>query len=144
MLRHIVSLLAVALLAMPTPGDEGGENASGTGVWILPACAAIDPAQVAPTAPTRATFVCSDLGKPVTLQVSQAMGAASATLTFDLLGATVPLQVSGRTVVVTPSLMTALTQSPSSTATLLISDSHPNGYVMRLRAVGATVRFDLK
>lgn len=144
MLRNVFSLLVLALLAIPAPGDEGGENASGTGVWILPACAAIDPAQLDPSAPTRAQFVCSDTSKPVEMRVSQAMSSVSGTMTYDVLGTPVALEVTGQVVRVSPAMMAALSQSPCKTATILISDVHQKGYVLRLTAVGSTVRFDLR
>lgn len=146
MLRNLFSLLVLALLAIPAPGDEteGGENASGTGVWILPACAAVDPAQVGPLAPTRSTFVCNDMSKPVEMKVSAAMGCSSATMTYDVLGTPCALHVSGQIVRVSPAAMAALNQSPTKTATIIVSDAAQNGYVLTVKAVGTSVHFDLK
>jgi len=146
MLRNLFCLLVLALLAIPTPGDEGegGENASGTGVWILPACAAIDPAQLDPSCPTRGQFVCSDMSKPVKMKVSQAMGCATGTFTDDVLGTPVSLSVSGSVVEVPASLMATLAQSPNRVATIVVSDSEQKGYVLRVTVSGTSVQFDVK
>ncbi|MCK5942259.1 MAG: hypothetical protein KAI24_09850 [Planctomycetes bacterium] len=144
MLRNIFCLLVVAMLAIHVPGDEGGENASGTGVWILPACAAVVPQQLGPTSPSRAQFIASDLSKAALMEVSNGLGVATAVFTDDLLGTPVALTVSGKIVTVPASLMSALAQSSVKTGTILITNANQDGYVLRVKIVGTTAVFDCK
>lgn len=129
-LRNILALMAVVWLAIPAPGNGGGENNGGSGVWILPACANITVQD--PNALPRASHSFANTASDIKLKVSSSMGTATATFTDDLSGTTVGMQVAGRVVTIPKQLLQALAQSPVRKGTLLISDAAQNGYVIRV------------
>ena len=143
-LRLLLCLFAALWFALPSPGDEGGENASGTGVWILPACATITTQSVQPTAPTKDQYATSNLTSAVNLRVATSMGATTAVFIDDVLGISVPLDVSGRTVKVPAGLLQAISQGTTSAGPLVIVDSAQNGYLIRIRVQNGSAIFDLK
>ena len=135
LLRNALALIAVIWLVTPVPGDEGGENNGGTGVWILPACANITATSTDPAAGARAVMVAPSTAADIRLRVDDNLGAAVATFTDDLSGSTVGLQVSGRVVTLSKQLLQALQQSPLQKGTLLIVDAAQRGYVIRVSIV---------
>lgn len=128
-LRNILALMAAVWLAIPTPGNGGGENNGGSGVWILPACAGLTVGQ---SSAPRAEHVVANTSADIKVQVDNNMGTAAATFTDDLSGTTTGMQVTGRIVTVPKQLLQALQQSPVLSGTLLITDASQTGYFIRL------------
>ena len=77
LLRPLVAIALAVWLALPLVGNEGGDNASGTGIWILPRATflASGMSQAAP----RATKELLAIGQDVVMEVSSECGACSAT-----------------------------------------------------------------
>lgn len=128
-LRNMLALMAAVWLAIPTPGNGGGENNQGSGVWILPACAGMTVGQ---SAAPRAEHSVANTSADIKVSVDINMGAPAATFTDDLSGTTVGVQASGRIVTIPKQLLQALQQSPVRVGTLLITDSALLGYYVRV------------
>lgn len=141
-LRNVLVVIAAVWLAIPTPGNGGGENNGGTGVWILPACANVTAASQDPNAASRADIVVPNTAGNVRLKVDDSMGASSATFTDDLSGTVVGMQVSGRIVTIPKQLLQALEQSAIRSATVIITDATQCGYFIRVSILAdGRVRF---
>ena len=126
LLRLLLVALTALWIAAPTTGTEGGENAGGTGVWILPACAGISkPAQPA-------TRQLTNLGRDLTMRVQSTMGSVVATACDPASGLIVPLQVSGRNVSLPSSVICGFRDAAVKRVELLIVDSRMNGYKIRM------------
>lgn len=135
LLRNVLALIAAAWLMSPAPGNGGGENNGGTGVWILPACANIMASAQDPGAAARMNIEVPSTASDVRLQVDNSMGAASAVFVDDLSGAVIGMPVSGRLVTLPKQLLQALQHSPIGKGTLLITDASQMGYVIRVVAM---------
>ena len=129
----------------PGPGNGGGENNGGTGVWILPACANIMASAQDPGVAARMNIEVPSTAADVRLQVDNSMGAASAVFVDDLSGAVIGMPVSGRLVTLPKQLLQALQHSPIGKGTLLITDASQMGYVIRVVAMAdGGVRFAVR
>lgn len=131
-LRNVLALIAMVWLAIPAPGNGGGENNGGTGVWILPACANMSATSQDPNAATRADMMAPNTASHIKLKVDGAMGASAATFTDNLSGTVVGMQVSGRVVTIPKQLLQSLEQSPVRKATVIITDASQCGYIIRV------------
>jgi len=129
-LRNILALMAAVWLAIPAPGNGGGENNGGSGVWILPACANITVQD--PNALPRAVHTFANTASDIKVKVANGMGTPTATFTDDLSGTTVGMNVTGRVVTVPKQLLQALALSPIRKGTLLITDASQCGYIIRV------------
>jgi hypothetical protein len=135
LLRSVLALITAAWLMSPAPGNGGGENNGGTGVWILPACANITAAAQDPAAAARMTIQVPGTASDVRLQVDSSMGVASAVFVDDLSGAVIGMPVAGRLVTLPRQLLQALQHSPIGKGTLMITDASQMGYVIRVVAM---------
>ena len=88
LLHCLLALLAALAVALPSPGSEGGENAGGTGVWILPFCSQINTeSQEEPSSlQARLTIPVADLNRDIRMQLSSQMGQSVATCVDELTG----------------------------------------------------------
>ncbi|MCR9245313.1 MAG: hypothetical protein NXI31_09795 [bacterium] len=129
-MKNLLRILAVALaavwLAAPSVGGEGGENAGGTGVWILPACAPVGSPGV------RSSFAVNTLASDITMTMSPQIGNAVATAVDPRSGAVLPLSVRGRDVVITAEQLGGFRQAGVTVVDILISDDSRQGYHIRL------------
>jgi hypothetical protein len=126
LLRLLFAFAVAIALALPGFGDEGGGGDGG--VWVLPACAQ----GPAPCGEARDVRTGVAVGRDLVLQVSQGCGPTTATFVDEMSGVPVSLQVSGSLVRVPSSLLMALTQLPSPSATIVIMDSQHRGYVIQV------------
>lgn len=130
LLQRVLVAIALAIwMALPSFGDDGGDNAGGTGIWILP----------------RAGYLAGDLfggasrsqrlpspGQDLLVAVASNCGACSATFLDGLSGQPVSLQSFGGLVRIPSALLQALPQGSGIKAHLVISDATQLGYVMRV------------
>lgn len=129
----LVRLLAVVVLgvvlALPGVGGEGGENGSGTGIWVLPRGTHLAPGTSGPPREIRTV----QAGQPCTMQMSFDVGQATAILVESVSGTSSALAVNGSFLTLSASLLQALLDA-SATATILVADELQFGYVLGLRA----------
>lgn len=137
LLRAVLAVLLTAWISLPATGSEGGGNAGGTGVWILPRATYLCSSQLPTTAP-KSQFSVPTLQQDLSLQLDDGMGMAVATLVDDVAGAVVPLQVTGNLAVVPAALLQGLGSAPTPTATVMISDAAHLGYLIRLTVNAST------
>lgn len=106
LLRPLVAIALAVWLALPLFGSEGGNNAGGTGIWILPRATflASGMSQSAP----RATKDLLANGQDLVMELSSECGACSATFVDELSGQPVALQANGGLVRLPASLLQSL------------------------------------
>jgi len=133
-LACLLLALAIALRLLGGEG-EGGENAGGTGVWILPrserigsGSPAIDPNSQLRVSPLQLSALDHDIG----LRVSPECGEVVATLFAEPFGEPVPLQVQGNLVLIPSSLLSNLVNAGVAESIVVILDAYGNGYRLRL------------
>lgn len=143
--RALLAVLFAAWLAMPSLGDEGGENASGGGVWILPCAAIVDESALEGGGSARGQLAQQAINADIRMQVSSNMGSASAVLVSCLSGDPLPLPVEGSNVVISRELLQTLALGKTA-AQILIVDSQQNGYVIDLTidATGSTATLQVR
>lgn len=132
-------ILAAALLALwlAIPGisgeGDGGENAGGTGVWILPRSEFLSSSSALQgRQPRIPPITVPNLLQDIKLRVSNDTGQCTGTL-FD--GATnmpIDLPVIGQSVVLTASLLRGLYAARVPTCDIVIVDAARRGYLMSL------------
>lgn len=139
LLRPLVAIALAVWLALPLVGNEGGDNASGTGIWILPRATflASGMSQAAP----RATKELLAIGQDVVMEVSSECGACSATFVDELSGQPVSLQAGGGLVRVPAALLQSLAGAAGTKAHIVITDANQLGYMLTVdrRVDGALV-----
>jgi hypothetical protein len=125
-LNWLLALLLAAWLAMPSRGDAGGgDNAGGTGVWILPFCANVGSG--GGVEQPRLSIQLGDLSRDVTLECAPEIGAAVATCIDELSGQPVFLSVVGRRVTLPSATLRVLSQARVE-ADIVIADGQQRGY----------------
>lgn len=135
-MKHLLRILTVALAAawLATPGvsgeGEGGENAGGTGVWILPGPCALGGG---PALGASAVRQVPTLANDVTMTVSAQLGSVVATACEAGSGTVIPLSVSGRDVTFRGSTMRAFRDANVQVVEIVICDSSQQGYRIRFR-----------
>jgi hypothetical protein len=131
-LSRILLALALAVwVALPGVGSDGGENAGGTGVWILPRACWLN-SGLGMGAPRDSRVLQAPLTADCAMMMSVEVGNAVATFVDTLSGVPVSLPVSGSLVRLPVSLLHALSQSPQPTANVLITDAAQVGYVIHI------------
>lgn len=133
-------ILAAALLALwlAIPGisgdGEGGENAGGTGVWILPRCSSL-------TSNTPSNGLLVSQVPPIALgamttearfRVSNECGATVASLFDGASGTPIALPVVGQYVVLPVSVMQGLLTARIAESDIVIIDAAHRGYLLHL------------
>lgn len=128
--RVLVAIALAVWLALPILGNDGGDNASGTGIWILPraGCLAVD----SQGAVVRAQRNVSSLGQDMLVAVSSECSSCGATFLDEVSGQTVALQSVGGVVRIPAALLQSLPQGDGTKAHIVISDSSLLGYLMRV------------
>jgi hypothetical protein len=126
-LRVLAAIAFAIAFALPGVTDEGGENGSGTGVWVLPSAAC---APVVCGVPREVRTVPCNVD--CVMRVSSDCGHTGATFVDDMTGLPVALQVSGSQVRLAASLLQALAGAARPTATVLIVDGHQFGYALTI------------
>ena len=129
-LRTVLALLLAAWLAVPSTSSEGGENAGGTGVWILPCAAQVTQEMLQASYTPRSVFECSDLQQGARLKLETGLGIAVATIVDDVSGTPVALSVNGSVVACPGNLLQAFASAGATSATLMIANSSQRGYVI--------------
>ena len=133
LLHCLLVLVTAVVVALPGRGDEGGENAGGTGVWILPFCSQVTTgAQEAPSTQPRLTIPVSDLNRDVRLDGSGELGQAVATCIDELSGCPTSLPVVGRSVTIPSVVLRSLSQARVC-ANVLVMDAQHRGYCISVR-----------
>ena len=128
--RALLAVLFAAWLAMPSVGDEGGENASGGGVWILPCAAVIDETAIHTNGSAqRGQLAAHAVAADIRMQVASNMGTASAVLVTPLSSDPLPLAVEGSCVVIPRELLQTLAVGKTCSR-ILIVDALQSGYVI--------------
>jgi hypothetical protein len=138
-LRLMLPVALASWLALPGIGGDGGENAGGTGVWILPRptfMASGSPCITGATQARGATTV-ANVNEAFALTAAEELGAFTATLIDPVSGVPMALPTSGRSIVLGASLLRDLQQAGVA-ASIVIADSQQLGYVMRLTFDAAT------
>jgi len=113
-------------IAVPTVGGEGGENAGGTGVWILPRSSFL----CAPSAAAGESYTIQNFNRGLVLRVSPELGPVVAVITDSVSGVQIPLAVHGRDVILPASVLTGLVGAGVGDVSLVIFDSHQQGYCL--------------
>jgi hypothetical protein len=133
--RFLACWLLALALALRLLGGEGGENAGGTGVWILPrseriasGSPAIDPSTQQRVSP----LLFSALDRDVSLRLSPECGEVVATLFAEPFGEPVALQAQGNLVLMPASLFRSLASVGVAESIVVILDAQGNGYRLRL------------
>ena len=128
--RVLVAIALVIWTALPILGSDGGDNASGTGIWILPRAGylACDAQNAEVRAQRNLPTSCQDL----MVAVSSDCGACAATFLDEVSGQPVPLPSVGGVVRIPASLLQALPQGNGTKAHVVISDAAQLGYMMRV------------
>lgn len=130
LLRPLVALALAVWLAIPLVGNDGGDNAGGTGIWILP----------------RATFLASGMGtgapratrellansQDVLMEVSSDCGACTATFVDEISGQPITLSASGGLVRLPYTVLQSLAGGVGPKAHVVIADSNQLGYVVAI------------
>lgn len=125
--RTLLAILVAVWVAVPTVGGEGGENAGGTGVWILPASSFVGMPCWGPSGPSRQL---TDFTKDLRMVVDPNCGQVLATVTDPLTAVVIPLTVCGRDVTLAASTLRAYSDAQVSSVVVLIVDSQQRGYYM--------------
>jgi hypothetical protein len=147
-LRRLTLFAALALcLALPGIGSdgEGGENAGGTGVWILPranflAAGELECRSEAP----RATMSFASANTNVAITTSTELGDFSAVLVDPISGIPVSLTKSGSDVLVPAELLKQLCEVGCQVADIVITDAQQLGYVIAIEFDQATGQVSMK
>ena len=137
--RLVSALLVAAMLALPGVGSDGGENAGGTGVWILPRASFLSAAPVGqvPLPVPTSDFV-SPVSVDLALTTASEMGSFTATLIDQISGAPLLLPTNGRNVILTRGTLQGLLAAGTTVAHVLIADANQLGYVVGLSIDPAT------
>ncbi|MCA8948872.1 MAG: hypothetical protein KDE27_05175 [Planctomycetes bacterium] len=126
--RLVVVLLAAVWLAAPSLGGEGGENAGGTGVWVLPGGSSLggngQSGNLSREIP--------NLTKDFKLTVASNVGAFVATACEAGSGVIVPLASSGRDVLLPAAMLRGFRDENVAHVDIVIADSEMVGYRIRL------------
>ena len=131
-------ILAAALLALwlAIPGisgeGDGGENAGGTGVWILPRSEFLSSGSGMGRQPRISPIVIPNLLQDVKLRVSNETGQCSGTLFDGTTNTPVDLPVLGQCVVLPASLLQGLFAARVPTCDIVIVDAARRGYLLSL------------
>ncbi len=128
-LRWLVAFALAICMALPVLGGEGGENGGGTGIWILPRANFLTMNGGA-AAPRDVRTV--GLSQDVLMEVHTDLGSVSATFVDQVSGSPVALQVQGRVVRVSASLLQMLGTMSTKTAYITIADATQLGYLIRI------------
>lgn len=135
-------ILATALLALwvAIPGisgdGEGGENAGGTGVWILPRCEMLSSGSSQNGGleqPRVAAFAVPNLNSDVHLRVSNECGQTAATLFDHVSESPLALPVVGQFVTLPASVLQGLLAARVARSDIVIFDAAQKGYRLELR-----------
>jgi hypothetical protein len=137
-LRVLAAALLALWLAIPgVSGDEaGGENAGGTGVWILPRCEMLSSGSAQNAAfgsPRVAAFVVTDLSKDVRMCVSGECGQTVASLFAGVSGSPISLPVIGQYLLLPSSVMQGLLNARVEVSDIVVLDASQKGYRMQFR-----------
>lgn len=130
LLRPLVAIALAVWLALPLFGSDGGDNAGGTGIWILPRATFL--ASGMSMATPRATKDLLSLGQDVVMEVSSECGACSATFFDEVSGQPVALQASGGLVRLPAALLQALAGAAGTKAHIVITDANQLGYLLTI------------
>lgn len=133
--RVLVSVALLVWLAIPAIGNGGGggENAGGTGVWILPRAMPL-----AAGALVRDSRVISNLSQDQVLGVSAECGAVVATFVDEMTSVATALPVSGSFVRIPRALMQAMVATNCPKANIVVADQSQVGYLLELVLVPAS------
>jgi hypothetical protein len=124
-LRGLLLVGLILGLTLRGISGEGGDNAGGTGIWILPQAGSLT--QGPPGAP-RAVLNLASLNQDVNLSVSVQCGMVSASFVDGLSQAPVSLPVTGSVVRLHASLLQAMAAAGSTHASIVIVDAAQVGY----------------
>jgi hypothetical protein len=130
LLRPLVALAVAVWLALPLVGNEGGNNAGGTGIWILPRATFLASGMSQST--PRATKDLLANGQDVVMEVSSECGECSATFVDELSGQPVALQTSGGLVRLPAALLQSLACAAGTKAHIVITDANQLGYLLTI------------
>lgn len=119
---------------MPGIGSDtdGGENAGGTGIWILP-CAATMSTIIEGESGQRASKQLAAVDAGLVLKMPVELDATVAMLVSEVSGEIVALDVVGSSVHVPQEALDVLSGTDT-TAKVVITDTHQVGYVIELQA----------
>ncbi len=136
-LGNLPAFAIAALLALPGLSTDGGGNASGTGVWILPRPTYVSSISSgcggsASTTPV-SSFAVASLGSDVRLVTSSDLTSFTAAMIDPVSGVAIPLVVSGREVVISKDHLQGLAASGALATDVVVADSGQLGYVLRLQ-----------
>ncbi len=132
-LSRILLALALAIwVALPGVSSDGGENAGGTGVWILPCAANLNSGSGLGGMPRSSRSFQAPLTTDIAMMMSVEVGNATATFVEQVAGVPVALPVNGSLVRIPATLLQALAHAPQPSASILITDAAQVGYVIHV------------
>lgn len=141
-LGNLPAFAIAALLALPGLSTDGGGNASGTGVWILPRPTYVSSVTSGIVGGGSATpvacFAIASLGSDVRLVTSSDLSSFTASMIDPVSGVAIPLVVSGREVVLSKDHLQGLAAAGALTADVVVADSGQLGYVLRVQIDAVT------
>ncbi|MBM4060513.1 MAG: hypothetical protein FJ265_05380 [Planctomycetes bacterium] len=134
--RFLTAALLALWAAIPAIGGagDGGENAGGTGVWILPRCESIGSniTTIGGGVPRVAPLTFGNLGSDIRLRLSNECGEATATLFEGESGAPIALPVVDQLMTLPAFVLQGLVAAGVDVADIVVIDAHNRGYLMRL------------
>lgn len=139
-LSRLSLLIAFAVwLALPTVGNDGGDNAGGTGVWILPRSTFLASGSplIDPSTAARESIGVAAALAPVTLTASSEMGAMTATLLEPTTGTPMALPTNGRNITLSADVLRGIREA-GTTAKVVVLDGLLQGYVLEVSFTSAT------
>jgi hypothetical protein len=131
--RLVLPVVFAAWLALPGVGSDGGDNAGGTGVWILPRATflASDAASIGGSVTARLPIPLANASSTITLTAASEMGSMTATMIDPVTGVPVSVPTNGHQIVIKDSLLTSV-RNAGVTASIVVVDSLQQGYVIRI------------
>lgn len=138
--RALLLLLLGLSGVLPLFGEDGGEGAGGTGIWILPSCRnfvcgaeVIRSLPPGVTAEPRASLRVDDLTTDVVMRLAPEVGPAVAMLVENHSGEPILLPVNGSLVRLEHQVLSSLAAARVETARILILDGDRRGYAITVR-----------
>jgi hypothetical protein len=137
LLRLMLPLAVATWLALPGIGSDGGDNAGGTGVWILPRPTFLASGSVDSVGQERGSISIASCSGGFALATGIELGDFTATFIDPISGVPIALPTCGRQVLLDAALLSALKQTGVQ-GRIVVSDSQHLGYVMNVTMDGVT------
>lgn len=125
-------LLLVGLIlwvALPGVSGDGGDNAGGTGIWILPQAGSLG---TGVGGPPRAALAVPTLSQDITMKVSAECGHCTAVFVDSLSQVPVALTVTGTHIRIPAALLQSVSAAGCANANIVVTNAAHIGYAMQV------------